>query len=79
LINSLIGEDTDGGIFVAYVKKSKGNLDQQLMSSSLYYLGSVIVNDTSIETGLSWGLLGISVSGVVDPTKLQRSFTDTGH
>jgi hypothetical protein len=49
------------------------------MSSSIYYLGSVTVNDISLETGQSWGLLDISVSGVVDPTKLQRSFTDTGH
>jgi hypothetical protein len=62
----LIGEHIDGGIFVAYVKKSKGNLNQQLMSSSIYYLGSVSVNDISLETGLSWGLLGIYVSGVVD-------------
>jgi hypothetical protein len=48
------------------------------MSSSIYYLGSVTVNDISLETGLSWGLFGISVSGVVDPTKLQGSFTETG-
>ncbi len=49
------------------------------MSSSIYYLGSVTVNDISLEIGLSWGLLGICVSGVVDPTKLQGSFTETGH
>jgi hypothetical protein len=49
------------------------------MSSSIYYLGSVTVNDISLETGLSWGVLGIPVSRVVDPTKLQGSFTETGH
>ncbi len=49
------------------------------MSSSIYYLGSVTVNDISLEIGLSSGLFGICVSGVVDPTKLQGSFTETGH
>jgi hypothetical protein len=49
------------------------------MSSSIYYLGLVTFNDISLEAGLSRGLLGISVSGIVDPTKLQGLLTETGH